>query len=238
MIDRLMRLGAGRMALLMTALMLTTIVVSAGVAAVAIAASSLASSSSGVAAPGAPPAVDDPLQEPAGDEVEPQPSDPAPVPVADARPPLPPNCESVYSPAMIAQLQSYGVVVNPSWSSAELGSGVSYESPELIEYLTTLPHLRCFWGSPSGGSGVGIETRIVPVTPDEAATVQSRLASLGYNEADELGSTRYVYGVAASETGAAYGESHIVVGGYWFATSWLELGITGYTADMVTTLLG
>ena len=238
MIDRLMQFGAGRIALLMTALMLTKIVVSAGAAAVAIAASSLASSSSGVAAPDAPPADDDPPEQTVDDAVDPQPSDPAPSPFENARPPLPTNCESVYSPAMIAQLQSYGVVVNPSWSSAELGSGVSYESPELIEYLTTLPHLRCFWGSPSGGSGFGIETRIVPVTPDEAATVQARLASLGYDQADELGSTRYLYGVAASEYGAAYGESHIVVGGYWFATSWLELGITGYTADMVTTLLG
>jgi len=174
-------------------------------------------------------------------EVAPEPLPSAIVestPLPAAKPPIPAGCESLYSPSMVAQLQGYGVVLNPAWARAELAETVSLEDPELVNFVTSRPNLQCLWVTPGGGSGMGIETRIVPVTAEEDAVVQARLANLGYDRIAELGGTRYVFGVAGSEFGAAYGESHIVVGGYWFATSWLELGITGYTADMVTTLLG
>lgn len=187
-----------------------------------------------VAAPLTPDATPSPESTPSEAPTAP-PSEP--VPDSSARPALPASCETIYSASMIAQLQSYGVVVNPAWSTEDPGAGLRYQSAELNELLSTLPNLRCFWGSPLGGSGIGLETRLAPVTPDEAAIVQSRLATLGYSAIEELGGTRYVFEVSASQETANFGESHIVVGGYWFATSWLELGVTGYTADMVTTLV-
>lgn len=236
MIDRLMHLGAGRIALFMAALMLLTIVASAGAAAVTTALASTASTSSGAAEPDDPPTDLDPLEP--TDDGSSEGESAAPAPAVAAAPPLPAGCESVFSPAMAAQLESYGVVLNPSWAQIELADSYSFDDALLVEFMSQRSNLQCLWVSPNGGSGVGIETRIIPVTAEEGASVQARLAGLGYTPISELGSTRYVFGVTASETGAAFGESHIVVGGYWFATSWLELGITGYTADMVTTLLG
>lgn len=160
-----------------------------------------------------------------------------PQPQLPARPPMPTGCESLYTSAMVAELESYGVVLNPAWAVAELSDSVPFEDPQLVASVNALPNLQCLWVSPLGGSGVGLETRVTPVTPDEASAIQTRLASLGYDPIDELGGTRYVFEVDGSEGGAAYGESHIVVGGYWFGTAWLELGVYGYTADMVTTLL-
>jgi hypothetical protein len=160
-----------------------------------------------------------------------------PEPQLPARPPMPAGCESLYSSAMVAQMESYGVVLNPSWAVVQLADSIPFDDPQLGEFVTALPKLECNWVSPLGGSGVGIETRVLPVTADEGAAVQARLAALGYRPLSELGGTRYFFQVDAGEQLAAYGESHIVVGGYWFATHWLELGINGYTADMVTTLL-
>lgn len=236
MIDRIMRLSAGRLSLLMAALMLVTILASAGVAAVTTALASSASPSSVGAEQDGPPTDPEPLETSDGGSVDAEPAEPAPA--AAGAPPLPASCESIFSPAMAAQLESYGVVLNPSWARVELADSYSFDDALLVEFMSQRSNLQCLWVTPNGGSGVGIETRIIPVTAEEGASVQSRLAGLGYTPISELGGTRYVFGVTASETGAAFGESHIVVGGYWFATSWLELGITGYTADMVTTLLG
>ncbi|MER3387576.1 MAG: hypothetical protein RIC81_09300 [Microcella pacifica] len=159
-----------------------------------------------------------------------------PTPPPPARLPLPDACESMYSASMVAQLKSYGVVLNPGWTTAP-GAGVKYQDEQLAGWLAELPQLRCVWVPPTGPGGYGLESRIVAVTDAEAARVQERLAALGYQPLQELGGTRYFFSVEASEEGFAAGESHIVVGGYWFATSWVELGINGYTADMVTTLL-
>jgi len=178
---------------------------------------------------------DEPLAAETEEAREPEPTE-EPTPAPLARLPLPKDCASMYSASMVAQLESYGVVLNPAWTTAP-GAGVKYQDGQLAGWLTELPQLRCVWVPPSGPGGYGLESRIVAVTDAEAARVQERLAALGYQPLQELGGTRYVFSVAASDEGFAAGESHIVVGGYWFATSWVELGINGYTADMVTTLL-
>lgn len=178
---------------------------------------------------------EEPRVVPSDEAIEPDATE-EPTPAPPARPPLPNGCDSIYSASMVAEVQSYGVVLNPAWSTAP-GAGVKYRDAQITEWLAELPQLRCMWGSPSGPSGYGLESRIVAVTDAEAATVQSHLATLGYRPLQELGGTRYFFSIGASDEGFANGESHIVVGGYWFATSWIELGINGYTADMVTTVV-
>lgn len=164
------------------------------------------------------------------------PSDP---PTAPALAPLPDRCEGLFSPAMSGLLESYGVALNPPWTETEERDTTPFLDAELNRIVESTPFLRCMWVNPLGGSGFGIETRIVAVDVALGASIEKRLQALGYMANQELGGVRYVTGSSANEgEGIASGESHIVVGGYWFATSWVELGVTGYTADMVTNLLG
>lgn len=166
----------------------------------------------------------------------PTPSDP---PAEPAMAPLPERCEGLFSPAMSGLLESYGVALNPDWTETEPRDTTPFLDAELNRIVESTPFLRCMWVNPLGGSGFGIETRIVAVDAALGASIEQRLQALGYTANQELGGVRYVTGSSATEgEGIASGESHIVVGGYWFATSWVELGVTGYTADMVTNLLG
>lgn len=164
------------------------------------------------------------------------PSDP---PAAPALAPLPERCEGLFSPAMSGLLESYGVALNPPWTETEERDTTPFLDAELNRIVESTPFLRCMWVNPLGGSGFGIETRIVAVDAALGGSIEQRLQALGYTANQELGGVRYVTGSSANEgEGIASGESHIVVGGYWFATSWVELGVSGYTADMVTNLLG
>ncbi|HET8957376.1 MAG TPA: hypothetical protein VFM95_02850 [Microcella sp.] len=151
---------------------------------------------------------------------------------------LPADCASLYSGSMTAELQSYGVALNPAWTIDNPEAGLGFADPQLEAWTAEWQTLRCLWTTPDGGSGIGLETHVVPVLPDEGVAVEAQLASLGYSSVDELGGTRYLWSVTDDEFGGAWGESHIVVGGYWFATAWIDLGVTGYTADMVQNLVG
>ncbi|MGY6497182.1 MAG: hypothetical protein ACXIUP_03040 [Microcella sp.] len=192
--------------------------------------------------PVAEPSAEPPSSEPAEPSTRPVPSDTgaaspttAPEP---ARAELPADCASLYSPAMTAELQSFGVVLNPAWTVSEPNAGLAFADEQLETWTAEWDSRQCIWTTEGGGSGIGLETHVVPLIPEEEALVGERLASLGYSSADELGGTRYFWSVTDDEFGGAYGESHIVVGGYWFATAWLDLGVTGYTADMVQNLVG
>lgn len=186
---------------------------------------------------------DDPSGDPSDEpSTRPTPSDtasaePTTAPEAE-RPEMPADCESLYSAAMTAELESYGVVLNPAWTVGNPEAGLSFVDPQLEAWTAEWPTLKCLWTTDGGGSGIGLETHIVPVTEAEGAEVEAQLASLGYSSVDELGGTRYLWSVTDEEFGGAWGESHIVVGGYWFATHWIDLGVNGYTADMVRNLVG
>lgn len=151
---------------------------------------------------------------------------------------VPADCASLYSPAMTAELQSFGVVLNPAWTATEPNAGLAFADGQIETWTAEWDSRQCIWTTEGGGSGIGLETHVVPLLPEEEALVGERLANLGYSSVEELGGTRYFWSVSDDEFGGAYGESHIVVGGYWFATAWLDLGVTGYTADMVQNLVG
>lgn len=169
-----------------------------------------------------------------GDEATPAPSVP-PVPAGAA---LPSSCDSAFSASMKNTVHGAGLTLNPSWSDGQPSYGLSLTDSTLRDQLASLPQLKCKWLSPEGGGEVGIETTIAVVDGSEAAAINSRLASLGYTGISELGGVRYVWQSPATSDSDAYGESHIVVGGLWFATHWLSYGPSGYTADVVNTVLG
>lgn len=151
--------------------------------------------------------------------------------------PLPRSCDDVYSAQMRATLASHAVQLNPT-RTANGVTGVAFSDPVIDDTIRSIPTLRCFWGDPGTQTGFVMETRIAAVTEEQAHGVQSRLASIGYTPIQELGGTRYYFDDGVDYYGRPFGESHIVVGGYWFATAWSEVGISGYTADMVRSVLG
>lgn len=160
------------------------------------------------------------------------------TPPEPGRAAVPADCASLYSAAMTAELQSYGVVLNPSWTATDPDAGLRFADDLLETWAVEWDSRQCIWTTEGGGSGIGLETHVVPLIAEEEALVTERLIGLGYSAVDELGSTRYFWSVTDEDFGGAYGESHIVVGGYWFATAWLDLGVSGYTADMVRNLVG
>ncbi len=194
------------------------------------------------AASEAEPTPDPTTSEPAEDSPRPVPTntdaaDPVSPPEPE-RAAVPADCASLYSPAMTAELQSYGVVLNPAWTTTDPNAGLRFADDLLETWVVEWDSRQCIWTTEGGGSGIGLETHVVPLIAEEESLVGERLASLGYSSVDELGGTRYFWSVTDEEFGGAYGESHIVVGSYWFATAWLDLGVTGYTADMVRNLVG
>lgn len=174
------------------------------------------------------PAEDGTFDDPANDPVE-------PTAQSDA---LPASCSDIFSEGMKQTVRGAGLTLNPSWSVEQPSHGLSITESSLRDQLAALPQLKCRWLGPEGGGEVGIETTIAVVTDSQGSTVNSRLASLGYTPLSELGGVRYVWERGPTADSDAYGESHIVVGGLWFATHWLAYGPNGYTADVVHTVLG
>ena len=241
MIDRLSQLTTRTLSLLFAGAMIMTVVVALGVSGIAAAVSS---------AVGAQGSRDDSLLTNDGDTEDPavdgggggESASATPAPTtseeaASALAPLPRSCDDLYSPQMRETLASQSVQLNPAQTGGGV-TGVAYSDPVIDETLRSIPSLRCFWGDPGSQTAFVMETRIAAVTEVQAADVQSRLAAIGYTPVQELGGTRYYFDDGVDYYGLPFGESHIVVGGYWFATAWSVVGIRGYTADMVTTLLG
>lgn len=241
MINRLARLTTLRFSLVFAAAMMVTILIAIGATGVTAAVSSAVSIQG---------ARDDVLlnhdaettdvdleesgeAEPPGSTPVPSPSDIAPSTLA----PLPRSCEDIYSPQMRATLASNAVQLNPVQTGGGV-TGIAYSDPVIDETIRSIPSLRCFWGDPGSQTAFVMETRIAAVTAEQAIEVQNRLAAIGYTPIQELGGTRYYFDDGVDYYGAPFGESHIVVGGYWFATAWSLVGIRGYTADMVQSVLG
>lgn len=156
---------------------------------------------------------------------------PGPQPVDESL--LPASCDEVFSDAYAAGLVRDGAVLNPDPSvAAPLHAVAGTADAALRAALNPLPRLECRWLSASGAADWGVETSIAVLSGDEARTVTRLLADSGFRPLNELGGTRYVVERTAS-AGHKYGESHIVLDNYWFATFWSSFGPSGYTADIV-----
>lgn len=149
---------------------------------------------------------------------------------------LPSSCDALYSSGMVATMSSAGVTLNPAWIYApgqydEVGTLVGSLQP----ILDTSDKLTCTWTT-GGGSEVGLTTEIVHVTDAQATQIVDKLTSIGWTRLDELGGIRFV--VQQNLEGNSVGESQFLREGLWFSTQYVNLGVNGYTADMVTQVFG
>ncbi|MBC7441645.1 MAG: hypothetical protein H7311_03850 [Ramlibacter sp.] len=169
----------------------------------------------------------------------PQPtSTPTPVAVATPAPttsgPHPSSCDALYSPAMV--LAFGDLVLNPAWVKDEdpsMRRGTS--DPELSALIDgSKDKLTCDWANANGGSGSGVSTNLVWVTPEQSAAVQARLVAAGLNCYEELGGMRCI--VEGPAEGGTIGESHFLRDSIWLATRYVNAGPDGYTHDMIANI--
>jgi|GEM_PF-4629734 len=160
----------------------------------------------------------------------PEPVSPAPEVTVQ----LPTDCADVYSSSLTSTLTGAGAVLNPSASvAAQLKPIAGTGDTGLRELLRDLPRLECRWLSATGAKDWGVETSIALLSEAEASEVRAELQTTGFRALKEADGTRYVLEKTLSDGSGHYGESHIVVGSYWFATYWSKYGPSGYTADIV-----
>jgi len=169
------------------------------------------------------------------------PSESAPAPAASASPTesaspaasLPANCESAYSPAMLATLHAETPPLNDPGITL-----LSSDQAGLLELLETVPTLRCTWGPP-GPSGLATTVSIVDAA--QAEDVLSQLATAGFGcEASgdlEICSVEQ-RGITLDDQEYVRGETHAVGKGVWVATAWINVLPDGYAQDVVDTVAG
>lgn len=141
---------------------------------------------------------------------------------------IPERCEDIYSATMLATVtEAYGAVVTSPVDRAPT------KDPVLEPLVDTLGGLGCAWGG-TGDAG-GINTAVSAVDATTAATVTDRLVAAGFTctTVDQGQICRQ----SESSADGAFGETHFVGGGLWVATFWSVFGPTGYTEDIVSTLL-
>lgn len=162
-------------------------------------------------------------------------SAPTSTAVADPNMPHPSSCEELYSPAMVDAFGS--LVLNPEWTAAP-DSGVhdGTNDLELVSIINSAEHLTCAWGNEAGGSGTGLTTNLVWVTPELAAAAKARLDAAGFTCYDELSGVRCLTETTSEE--GTWGESHFIRDGIWLATKFVNAGPDGYTHDMVANVWG
>lgn len=152
---------------------------------------------------------------------------------------LPAACAEIYSTSYKRKLRNDGAVLNPDPSVAKpIHEVAGSANRDILAALRRVERLECRWLSASGVPHWGIETSVAVLTNDQVAYVKRLLAGGGFSALRELGGTRYVLERTLPDGSGKYGESHIVLGNYWFATFWSKYGPTGYTADIVEQVIG
>jgi hypothetical protein len=150
-----------------------------------------------------------------------------PEPVADIS--IPVSCEDIYSPEMLATLESENPPLNDP--------GVTMDSTEVVEALEVLASgpqtLRCSWGLPSS---YGLATNVTIVDAAQAQTVLDSLPERGFACEDLADGT--VCRMQQSDGENSFGESHYLRANGWVSTRWINFGPRGYTEDVVSTLWG
>jgi hypothetical protein len=147
---------------------------------------------------------------------------------------LPAGCEQIYSPAMLAELQSTGGPLNDP--------GITLYATKIVPALEILesgaPTLRCTWGRPGDS---GLATNVTIVDSAQAATVLDSLTANGYGCEDSAGGTLCrieSQSVDYDDNVITQGETHFLRGNGWITTAWITFAPTGYTEDIAATLWG
>ncbi|GAA5203840.1 hypothetical protein GCM10025773_35650 [Microbacterium jejuense] len=147
---------------------------------------------------------------------------------------MPQSCEEIYSPAMLAQLQS----ANPPLNDPGV-TMLSSENADVLEIVHSgAATLRCSWGKPSE---YGLATNITTIDAAQGATVQSALQSAGFG-CEPLGDGTVCRiqqsGVTLDDNPYTRGETHYIGDKALVTTAWINFAPQGYTEDVVATLWG
>ncbi|AWB89673.1 hypothetical protein [Homoserinimonas hongtaonis] len=166
-------------------------------------------------------------------EPSPEPEQPAPAAAA-----MPAACVELFSPGYHAELSSTGAVLSAGNTGPRERPFDENEVPAAVEStIASAPHLECAWGF-SDNYNVGIHTVVAKVTDEQAVQITQALAGAGFASTPELGSVRYIKQIAGEEGFGPHGYSIIARDGLLIATEWLDWPASGYTADIVNTVLG
>lgn len=164
---------------------------------------------------------------------------PTPSPTETAAPgddgmALPATCEGVYTPEMLATLQTEVAPLNDPGTTMS-----STENATALEILASgTPTLRCSWGPPSER---GMSTNITIVTPDQSTAIADALTRTGFSSTELGGGTLYEYSqqtVTQDDVLVELGETHYLRGDGWVATRWINVQPEGYTEAIVQSLWG
>jgi hypothetical protein len=170
--------------------------------------------------------------------VSPRPGGPSPTPIETELPDdaftLPAACEEIYSPAMLAQLESENPPLNDP--------GVTMLSTQNVDLLEIIDGgaetIRCSWGMPSE---FGLATNVTVIDAEQATFVEDELVGSGF-ACEALGEGTVCRaeqrGVTLDDEEYASGETHYLGGGGWVSTAWINFSPEGYTEDIVATLWG
>jgi len=147
---------------------------------------------------------------------------------------LPATCESIYSAAMLASLQS----ANPPLNDPGV-TMLSTENADLLEIIHSgAPTLRCSWGKPSE---YGLATNVTAIDAQQAASVASALGNAGFG-CERMGEGTVCRieqrGVTLDDNEYTRGETHYIADDGLVTTAWINFAPEGYTEDIVATLWG
>lgn len=146
---------------------------------------------------------------------------------------LPAACPDIYSPAMLATLNSDTPPLNDP--------GVTLLTTEMttgLEILDVAPTIRCSWGLPSG---YGLATSVTIVDDEQVSALTQAMLDKGMAcEAQDGGTLCRVQGDdrEGDTIVASFGETHFLGGNGWVATHWINVSPDGYTEDIISTLWG
>ncbi|WP_438353341.1 hypothetical protein [Microbacterium sp. CJ88] len=162
-------------------------------------------------------------------------STPTPTPTSAADTiSLPTACDKIYSAGMLSMLDTQTPPLNDP--------GVTMLSTQNVDALEVLnsgaPTIRCSWGTPSES---GMSTNVTIVDAAQSARVLAALQNSGFACAPGGGGTLCTFQqeqITQDDKLIKRGESHLVRGNGWIATSWLSVNPDGYTQDIAVTLWG
>ncbi|MFD4959324.1 hypothetical protein [Microbacterium sp. NPDC058389] len=147
---------------------------------------------------------------------------------------MPTTCETIYSAAMLASLES----ANPPLNDPGV-TMLSTENADLLEVIHSgAPTLRCSWGKPSE---YGLATNVTAIEPQQSATLVSALGAAGFG-CEPMGDGTVCRieqkGVTLDDNEYTRGETHYIADDAVITTAWINFAPEGYTEDIVATLWG
>jgi hypothetical protein len=144
---------------------------------------------------------------------------------------LPEDCESAFTPALLASMSERGLPLNAPGVTL-----LSTQQGGLLELKSSLDALHCTWGAPGP---VGISTDVSRIDGSIASQVVAALGAAGF-ACDTSGETTTCEieqrGVDFDGNEYVRGEEHAVRPDVWISSSWVNVDTAGYLDDILSAL--